>query len=131
MKRMHEELYRVNIILTVDIDEQSYDTVHISNIISKGNLDRLVYSYQNIGGPDFGEKLFETFGPLTINCSTDGESQNGHAWTCYMNTDEIIINYFDSDYNPHTVTVGWENVYCEGITAMSIYSSNPDEILSI
>ena len=125
MKRLQENLYRVNIYMILyEIDGRVDDEASIQVILSESSLDELIKYYNEGDTVGFGETLFNVLGVGKTPIFTEGVTQNGRAWWCSMNTDELIVYYFDGSFNPHTVYVGWDALSIEGIQAMPIYSAS-------
>lgn len=134
MKRLQENLYRVNITLTVEDQGGNTETLFLNNIVMcESDLEGLYSMYQNGDNVGFGYKLSQICGQMDMPCSVAGEAPSGpFVFTCFMNTDELTYRYaytINGEFQSwHDMTISWENIYAEGMKAMPIYSTSSENM---
>lgn len=130
MKRLQENLYRVNInmILTA-VDGRADDNAVLQVILSESSLNNISNYYNEGDTVGFGDALYNILGGGMMPIYTAGETQNGRAWWCSMNTDELVVYYFDGSFTNQTAYIGWNALSIEGIQAMPIYNPSLDAMI--
>lgn len=132
MRRLQENLYRVNInMILYEVDGRADDNAILQVILSESSLDELIKYYNEGDTVGFGDVLYNILGFGMMPIYTAGETQNGRAWWCSMNTDELVVYYYDGSFNQHTAFIGWDALSIEGIQAMPIYSASLQNMIDM